>query len=1765
MVISVKNISNLVDISPYKKQDEDIISSKNFIRNFGMPEDHIEQHIYTADGTIIYSNYDYRDYKINGDSSTNFSSLVNEFEIEPGIDLENKGFSVGTYRVQYNILRKKISQIDNPFYIKEISQDRKEIRVCSNILSDLDIENSVNDFILEIQNSAFYKDFLLNFGENNFVTAINIALDKNTKPLSFIIKLYEPLPEQYFLNQIFSISEELSNSYAYEVELSPILLENIPPQLKGANFDVEYDDVSVKPSEYFNIDQLLKKDSISSYQQILNKISNKNININIDYSDYSNFIHFSSAKERLLNFLYKLKIIENYNSDLDILKSVPNYNDGLSTRSSVIDIQNRIDDIISKFDDYDNFLYHDSSSASWPKLNSSKPYILYKTTDEISLKWLGSDDPSNNYYGGQLSIASTYDSNNINNLINSVPEFIGIDENNDQYLLFINMIGQHYDKIWIYIDAINRIYKNTNSFHTGISKDLVYTMLNSLGIKLYNSKSNDNLSDYLLGTNESGSYYPITSSFENLITSSITIPGQDQQKELFKRVYHNLPLLLKSKGTTRGLKNLISIFGIPDTILDVTEYGGSDKSNDTYEYSYNRFSYSLNVESGSIVRIPWVPLTQNLLKYNKFNIVPDTIEFRFKPSDLNALTSSLMILDNGDGSESSMKVNIYKSSDEYTYDTLELKILSGSDGYYSTTIDVPIYKFKKNGEYSWWSMMLKRRNIVNYENINNPQYYDIFIKNEIDGNIGHQYSSSIYISGSDNLKWGEYNNVYVSRSIWLGGLPEQLDNTFKGNFQEFRYWSTPLNENAFNAHVLNPISIEGNSISSSYVDLAARFTLGNNLFTYNHFYTHSISSTHIDVTYYSSGSTENISSNGYGFGIYGTALYGVSGSSSGSYSSSINDAYFINFPDKINYDSNIEKYYVNSTSTVYSNPTTDKIRIPDSQILGDVLLIDKSIEDVSEQYTKDIHFTDISFSPQNEINKDVISQYGGTINIDDYIGDPGELGSDIYNDLSLLNISYRNKFLDKFNYKDFIRIIKYFDNSLFKMISDFIPSRTNLSTGLTIKSPILERNKIPVKKPLFENNYNLNTGSTEIVNISYEPNLGIDDKEGIYGELPGSNLDANDYFTLGNNNPYALFKSDFDIKRFNNDNYNCQLGVSSNSLVSSKFKRINQFDNSILEDVELQDYNYELQRSVRPRYDGSKMVASQYNIYTDGDISYGKEPVIKNNVGKLAWIKNIPVKSLNFNDKTSLSIKYMIDSDSNIIELNSNNKNLFEVQNTFKSGDSTILSISDLNQKRSDGDKLIWKGGFSFNPVLYRENGETMNFIYDDYISSQSLSLGFVASDNNEYKYYGGSGWKPSSPITNGAGATWENHFSINNIEVSQTSLGSNMLVSKTINASAWPYNAIPKLSYNNITAPSRPGGGPAYRFSLFNLNNFSTSQFTGITLSNPTGYTAGILNEPNLSSLTNDTYKVTRSGTYKINGSTEFYVNVHDDHGGWSVFKVGLILEKTDFTGYQNDSWQFLAQAYPTSIGYSGNASDMDVNNGSIICDNDGWRKWRLRFDSNVNYVLNDGDYVRFSFYFIDIENIYDYRRTYDAITVGFSNTFWSVMDTNNTNINYVYSSSYNSVSNFFTYETTYNTNDTLRFNDSASAYFYNATFVGDSVNYTPIVDKVSVQKYDLIKFGKFEDPGKYYEVIELHTTGSGASTNYKAVLNEGVNLGINTASNNFAILRSKPDETSIILEGKKMAGVENIDKAMLIPCDSSLVLKSKIGDIIKSLNTTI
>ena len=150
------------------------------------------------------------------------------------------------------------------------------------------------------------------------------------------------------------------------------------------------------------------------------------------------------------------------------------------------------------------------------------------------------------------------------------------------------MVGQYYDNIWIYYKDVTNRYNGDNRLEYGISKDLVADAIRSFGLKLYqNNFSVSDLFDAFTGFN-SGRFsrtlnpFPIDAEqiliYQTTSQQSYYTPIDDVNKEMYKRIYHNLPYLLKSKGTVAGLQNIISMFGITSSILQVSEFGGAYNS-----------------------------------------------------------------------------------------------------------------------------------------------------------------------------------------------------------------------------------------------------------------------------------------------------------------------------------------------------------------------------------------------------------------------------------------------------------------------------------------------------------------------------------------------------------------------------------------------------------------------------------------------------------------------------------------------------------------------------------------------------------------------------------------------------------------------------------------------------------------------------------------------------------------------------------------------------------------------------------------------------------------------------------------------------------------------------------------------------------------------------------------------------------------------------------------------------------------------------------
>ncbi len=561
----------------YSTQDLTLLSIAPVPSLFNPSAHRVEYTIQSLGRSYALTNYNFTDYQVVTDTvsySSDFSTTY-EISLDPEKNLLNAGFSQGSYNVIYNFFSNELnSSFENQnYFIKSISPDRTEVRLGSNVLANFDLKILVNQFKNQLNELTYFQDFYLNFGDNELVIANNILLDETSTQYEILINLYEPLPPQFNVKDTLWIVTKVADSLAFNVtfEFLPVTPKLTNPTLKGPNLNLSIKDRVNNSTNYINYEQLLTTGLVSSYDQIISYLAEKSLNIGIDYSNFSDFVHFSSATSRVENFFYKVQLIEQYSSSLNIINSTIS----ASLTSSALYYSNKITDIIKNFDGFEYYLYFETGSITYPKSTTTPPYTLVTSSNASVTTW----------YEGLLSDATDYDQNNQDYLINTIPAYLKDDPQNEPYKVFVNMIGQHYDNIWVYYKDVTNRYSGDNRLEYGISKDLVADAIRSFGLKIYqNNFSISDLFDAFTSIN-SGSFTrtvnPNPVDAEKITTyvtasqESLYTPLDDVNKEMYKRIYHNLPYLLKSKGTTAGLQNIISMFGITSSILQVSEFGGN--------------------------------------------------------------------------------------------------------------------------------------------------------------------------------------------------------------------------------------------------------------------------------------------------------------------------------------------------------------------------------------------------------------------------------------------------------------------------------------------------------------------------------------------------------------------------------------------------------------------------------------------------------------------------------------------------------------------------------------------------------------------------------------------------------------------------------------------------------------------------------------------------------------------------------------------------------------------------------------------------------------------------------------------------------------------------------------------------------------------------------------------------------------------------------------------------------------------------------------
>lgn len=493
--------STSFELEEYSVTDETLISSIGVDTLFNPSTDYIEYFIYNPNnGGQVFPSLD---------SSSNYNKYTlkdNIILINPIDDLRSNGFFEGNYNTFYNFLSTRLSSTFNQrYFISEISPNRTEIRLDSNDISTENIISSSLNFIQERNTDEYYPDFYLNFGNNQLVIANNILVDGET----ILIKLYEALPPQYQLKTTLWVVEQVADPIAYLVELpfEEIIVDNTI-KLKGPNINLPVKDQVNNSTEEIDFTSLIETSLTSSLQQINSFYEDSSIKINVDYNEYSNFINFSSAKKRISNFFYKIQQIENWTS----LSSSGSNASNSSISGSTAFYQNKINETINEFDNYEYFLYFTSGSNSYPKTNTTKPYNQASSTSTLAQNWITAS----------ITSAETYDENNQDWVYYAIPEYLREDPINQPYIDFSNMVGHFYDEnVWVYIKDITNKWDNDNRIDSGISRDLIAQQLRDLGFNLYeNQFSSFNLFVSTLGLTPSGSYFPFPDMTGSLPTPS---------------------------------------------------------------------------------------------------------------------------------------------------------------------------------------------------------------------------------------------------------------------------------------------------------------------------------------------------------------------------------------------------------------------------------------------------------------------------------------------------------------------------------------------------------------------------------------------------------------------------------------------------------------------------------------------------------------------------------------------------------------------------------------------------------------------------------------------------------------------------------------------------------------------------------------------------------------------------------------------------------------------------------------------------------------------------------------------------------------------------------------------------------------------------------------------------------------------------------------------------------------------------------------------
>jgi len=448
---------------------------------------------------------------------------------------------------------------------------------------------------------------LLNYGEDLQTVALAYRygpLDENNIP-SVQLKLLTPVPDTVAENVSVFLSRELAKSiidkfrirFAPQIDATPYLRPKNLSALTNLDTGKSVNNVTLNTlslqSGSIGISDTYK--NVSFEDRIFRQWYSYDFNsseLNLDFTDYNNFVFYGSAAMRLSAFREKLRQLELIDANrIQFLSSStyignPSSSGFLFVQQKSAEYSAQKEDVIRAFDRYEQYLYFTPSgsqlpySASayyvdggieynefsyWPKTVSGSVYSIYASE---SIAW----------YNQQLQIAQRFDEFNENNLVNTIPTYIREDENSSSYVTFVSMTGHFFDLLKPYIDQMLYVWSRNLNPNKELSKDLIHEIAESVGFVMPTIDSTYDITDSILGT-----------------TSET--PRRELTAQIYKRLLHNLPFFAKAKGTKSALDSFLRTFGLPPQIVSIKESGTPVSGS---YYVYDEFSTVLDFDASKI-------------------------------------------------------------------------------------------------------------------------------------------------------------------------------------------------------------------------------------------------------------------------------------------------------------------------------------------------------------------------------------------------------------------------------------------------------------------------------------------------------------------------------------------------------------------------------------------------------------------------------------------------------------------------------------------------------------------------------------------------------------------------------------------------------------------------------------------------------------------------------------------------------------------------------------------------------------------------------------------------------------------------------------------------------------------------------------------------------------------------------------------------------------------------------------------------------------